>query len=255
MIEISATNPTLPGLFTDHLPNKAQLWAVLQGRATGSAVVDCMPNPSECMIRTDAALTYFSQGSSQAFLESALARLRKIGLVWLVWPPESSLKTPAVKEAEIVQRIEFIDCDPHSAHLETLRQGLPSGFEIRAMDRPLLDRCEWRDEMVFYCGSEANFLENGIGLCLMEGDEIISEAYASALGDQYAEIGAITQKSYRGQGYAPIACASLIEACENRGYQAYWSCDVDNPASIRVARKLGFRQERNYKIFEYCSTP
>jgi GNAT superfamily N-acetyltransferase len=255
MIEISATNPTLPGLFKGHLPNKAQLWAVLQGRAIGSAVVDRLPNPSECMIRTDAALTYFSQGTSQAFLEAALTHFRKIGLVWLVWPPGCCLKTPAVKEAEVVRRIEFYDYDPHSVHLENLRQGLPAGFEIRVMDRPLLGRCEWRDEMVFYCGSETNFLANGIGLCLMQGEEIISEAYASALGDQYAEIGGITREDYRGRGYAPIACAYLIEASERRGYQAYWSCDADHTASIRVAQKLGFRQEKNYDIFEYRSSP
>jgi RimJ/RimL family protein N-acetyltransferase len=75
----------------------------------------------------------------------------------------------------------------------------------------------------------------------------------SSFGDTKAEIGAITREAYRGHGYAPITCAYLIEACERRGYQAYWSCDTENTASIRVARKLGFRQERAYQIFEYSS--
>jgi RimJ/RimL family protein N-acetyltransferase len=255
MIEISATNPILPGLFQAHLPNNPQLWAVLQGRATGSAVVDSLPRPSECMIRTDAALTYFNLRTSQSFLETALDRFRKTGLVWLVWPPGNNLETPRLDEVEVVRRIEFYDCDPQSTTIENLHQSLATGFEIRVMDRALLERCEWRDEMAFYCGSLENFLVNGIGLCLMRGNEIITEAYASALGDRYAEIGAITREAYRGKGYAPIACATLIQTCEARGYQAYWSCDADNAASIRVARKLGFKLERNYNIFAYRGFP
>lgn len=90
-----------------------------------------------------------------------------------------------------------------------------------------------------------------MGLCLMQGDEIIVEAYVSSFGDRTAEIGAVTREAYRGRGYASIACAYLIEACEQRGYQPYWSCDADNLASIQVARKLGFRHEQAYQILEY----
>jgi RimJ/RimL family protein N-acetyltransferase len=130
---------------------------------------------------------------------------------------------------------------------------LPDGFEIQPTDRRLLERCEWRAEMEFYCGSLENFLLNGIGLCLMHEDDIIVEVYASSLGAGKAEIGAFTRNAYRGRGYAPIACAYLIQACEQRGYQPYWSCDAENMASIRVAQKLGFRQEQAYQVFEYTA--
>ena len=105
--------------------------------------------------------------------------------------------------------------------------------------------------MEFYAGSLENFLRHGIGLCMMKGEEIIVETYASALGKLRAEIGAITMEKYRGRGYASIACSYLIQECEQRGYQAYWSCDADHIASIQAARKLGFRKERAYSIFEY----
>jgi hypothetical protein len=42
----------------------------------------------------------------------------------------------------------------------------------------------------------------------------------------------------------------LIEECEQRGYQAYWSCDADHTASIRVAQKLGFQHKHTYQIIE-----
>jgi RimJ/RimL family protein N-acetyltransferase len=86
---------------------------------------------------------------------------------------------------------------------------------------------------------------------MMRGNEIIVESYVSSFGETQADIGAVTREAYRGHGYAPIACAYLIQACEQRGYQAYWSCDAENEASIRVAQKLGVRQERAYQILEY----
>ncbi len=123
---------------------------------------------------------------------------------------------------------------------------------MRRIDAQLLERCEWRHEMEFYAGSLGTFLAHGIGLCMMMGDTIVVEAYVSALGKTRAELGAITHEAFRGQGFAAIACAYLVEVCRQQGYQAYWSCDADHNASIRVAQKLGFREERAYRIYEYA---
>jgi RimJ/RimL family protein N-acetyltransferase len=196
-------------------------------------------------------LTFVSRQTSQAFLHAAIVQARQTGSVWLVWSPELSSQLCAPEATGITQRLEFYDRDPRSRELAHLRQRLPKGFEIRPIDRELLLRCEWRSDMEFFCGSLDNFLRNGIGLCMMQGDEIIVEAYASSLGKTRAEIGAVTREAYRGRGYAPITCAYLIQVCEQQGFQAYWSCDADNPASIRVAQKLEFRQQKPYQILEY----
>jgi RimJ/RimL family protein N-acetyltransferase len=249
--ECPVDHPALPALFDPTVPNSPVLWSVLKGRNTGRALGDSIQDPSQCVIRTDAVLTFFSRQIGQAFLHEAIAHLRQTEPVWLVWPSMLVPEPFLLQDALVVQRLEFYDCDPGGQALADWRRRLPAGFEIRAIDRPLLERCEWRSEMEFYCGSLDNFLANGIGTCLMRGDDIIVEAYASSLGGGRAEIGAVTRAAYRGQGYAPIACAYLIEACEERGCQPNWSCDIDNEASIRVARKLGFRQERAYQILEY----
>jgi RimJ/RimL family protein N-acetyltransferase len=238
-------------LFDPDLPNSPALWAVLKGNHSGKAIVENDQKPSQCVLRTDAALTYFGYRTTQTFLDEAITHLGNIGPVWLVWPHKTSLRPPKIENAKVVKRLEFYDNDPGSEILEKLRKQLPPGFEIRPINAQLFKRCEWREEMEFYAGGFDNFLKYGIGICMMKGNEIITEAYASALGKTRAEIGAITQESYRGQGYAPIASAYLIEVVEQRGYQAYWSCDADHKASIRVAQKLGFLQERGYTIYEY----
>ena len=251
MHECAVNHPALPALFDPDVPDNPVLWAVLEGHHTGKALVDNLHHPSQCVLRTDAVLTFFGHQTTQLFLNEAIAYFRHIGAVWLVWPPAISSRLLEPEAGSIIQRLEFYDYDPCSDMLVQSRQSLPSGFEIHPIDRQLLERCEWRSDMEFYCGSADSFLANGLGLCLMQGNEIIVEAYVSSFGLVSAEIGAVTHEAYRGRGFAPIACAYLIEACEQRGYRAYWSCDADNPASIRVARKLGFRQEKAYQILEY----
>jgi RimJ/RimL family protein N-acetyltransferase len=249
MHQIPATNPILKDLFDPQLPNSPALWAVLKGNHSGKALVDELQLPSQAVLRTDAVLTYFSTRTRQSFLNQVIAVMREFEEIRLVWPHETSLYPPEIESASIEERFEFSETD--SDTLSRLRSQLPTGCLIRAIDAQLLQRCEWHDDMVFYTGSTENFLAHGIGLCLMQGDEILVEVYASALGKTRAEIGAITRENYRGRSYAQIACAYLIEACQQRGYQAYWSCDADNTASMRVAQKLGFQKTNSYQIFKY----
>jgi GNAT superfamily N-acetyltransferase len=249
MHEIPATSANLKELFDPRQPNSPALWAVLRGNHNGRALVDDRQHPHQAVVRTDAVLTYFSQETRQEFLNKAIETFRKAGEVWLVWPHQTGLHPPQVESATIVGRLEFTEADPNT--LNQLRSQLLAGFAMRAIDAGLLQRCVWRQEMAFYAGSTENFLAHGIGLCMMQEDEILVEAYASALAKIRAEIGAITHEPYRGRGYAPIACAYLAAACQQRGYQPYWSCDTNHIASIRVAQKMGFRQTKAYQIFEY----
>lgn len=251
MHECPVDHPALPTLFDPSVPDSPVLWAVLKGRHAGRAVVDDVRRPSQCVLRTDAVLTFSSRQIGQPFLNGAIAHFRKTGDVWLVWPTTGPTRLVAPAGGRVTQRLEFFDCDADSQVLADLRRRLPDGCEIRPIDRQLLERCEWRSDIEFFCGSVDNFLVNGIGLVMMQGDEIIVEAYASSLGETLAEIGALTREAHRGHGYAPITCAYLIQVCAQRGYGAYWSCDAENEASIRVAQKLGFRREGAYQILEY----
>ncbi|OGN94014.1 MAG: hypothetical protein A2Y88_14870 [Chloroflexi bacterium RBG_13_48_10] len=248
MIECPPTHHALPGLFDPHVPNNPALWATFSGRQVGQALVDDLQQPSQCVIRTEAVLTYASQHVSQDFLAEAIDNFLQAGPIRLI---RSQDDPPAPVGCRIHPRLEFYDVDPNSTVLADWRSSLPNGYELRLIDRALLKRCLWRDDMAFYCGSLENFLRNGLGMCLMHGEQITVETYASALGSPYAEIGAITHEPFRGRDFATIAVAYLIEALEQRGYRAYWSCDIDNPASAKVARKLGFKVERRYEILEY----
>lgn len=248
MLACPINHPSLPGMFDPQIPNNPPLWAVFTGWNTGKALVDEIDQPSQCVVHTDAVLTFASKQVSHDFLFMAIEYFQQAAPIWLI---RSIGDPPAPQAYSIHPRLEFFDLEACSPKLSEIRSSLSRGYELRRIDQALLERCLWRDDMAFYCGSIKNFLRHGFGLCLMHGEDIIVEAYASAFGVPYAEIGAITHEPYRGQGYATIAVAYLIEALEARGFRPYWSCDTDNPASARVARKLGFMVERSYEIWEY----
>jgi RimJ/RimL family protein N-acetyltransferase len=65
------------------------------------------------------------------------------------------------------------------------------------------------------------------------------------------EMGVTTRAQYQRRGYATLTCAHLIRACEERGYRTYWNCAKQNLASAAVARKLGYRREKVYRLLAW----
>jgi hypothetical protein len=84
MQECPLDHPALPSLFGSKVPDNPVLWSVLKGCHSGKALVDNIHNPSQCVIRTDAILTFFSCLISQSFLNQAIAHFRQTDSVWLV---------------------------------------------------------------------------------------------------------------------------------------------------------------------------
>jgi RimJ/RimL family protein N-acetyltransferase len=125
------------------------------------------------------------------------------------------------------------------------------GLQLRQIDRSLLERCEWKSTIESGCGSLDNFIVYGLGMCLMRGDDIITETYAQFWGLDQVEISVVTNRAYRRRGYATIACAQLIRLCRERGYEPYWSCEAYNIAALNLAGKLEFRGERDYEVRLY----
>ena len=128
---------------------------------------------------------------------------------------------------------------------------LPEDCTIRRVDKELVDRCLWTDELRCVFGNLARYLEVSLGFCLMKEAQILSEAHAFFWGDDFVEVGAITDETHRGLGYAPVAAAHLIRACEQRGYGTYWGCEIDHTPSVSVARKLGYPDPRPYTLKVY----
>ena len=255
MIEVRTTHPKLPALFDPKIPNNPILFATLMGHTPGRAWVDDPGNPSQCMVRVNGLLVFLSSGVDQAFLDEGFDIIKQFShVVFVSRRGESTLQIP--KADRILQRLEFTEYDVESQSIaDLINARLPDGFEIRDIDKELIKNIDSREDIESYCGSLENFLAHGFGICLMQNGEIVSEAYAPFVTTKNIELATFTKETHRGQGYAAKACAHFIQTCRARDLEPYWSCDADNLASVRLARKLGFKNEREYEILMYRGTP
>jgi RimJ/RimL family protein N-acetyltransferase len=251
MIEVQATHPNLSALFDPKIPNNPILFATLMGHTPGRAWVDDPGNPSQCLVRVNGSLVFISSSADQAFLEEGFEIIKQFShVVFVSRRGESTLQIP--KADRILQRLEFAEYDAESQSIaDLINGGLPDGFEIRDIDTELVKKIDSREDIESYCGSLENFLAHGFGICLMQSGEIVSEAYAPFVTARNAELATFTKEAHRGHGYATKTCARFIQTCRGRGLEPYWSCDADNLASASVARKLGFKHEREYEILLY----
>lgn len=243
--------PQVRALFDPGEPASLRCFAVLEGDGAGRILVDHAARPTWGVVQEVAFGSIYVGGAVDAPLMHRLVdELRAKGDVLIgLWPGDERIPLLPGRRDYEGSVLDFAD-RPAGARLDEYLRVLP-GCEIRRMDRELFERCADRDLDAAIFGGVEKALERGRGMCLLRGDEILSEAFAgpSALG--MIEIGTETQEAHRGRGYATLVCAHLIHDCEQRGYRTYWNCDKANLASAAVARKLGFRLEREYRLFAW----
>lgn len=248
---IDPRHPALPALFDESVPNGPILFALLGGRLPGRAIADDPERPSVAAVQTAEGVAFISHGAGQRSLDDALTTLRADSMVGLVWAESmAGSVTPAVP-AKVVERLGFEALSPSAPSMAALRARLPADVSVRAIDAELLARCEWQELVVGAHGGVEAFLRDAFGLCLMRGNDILSEAYAPFVGRTIAEVGVVTPEAHRGHGLAAVAIAFLAERVGDRGLSMYWSCDADNLASVRVAEKSGFGAAQPFQMLLY----
>lgn len=170
------------------------------------------------------------------------------------WPdhaPESSAYPPPEYDGQVIDFLDWVqppawetffavpaDTTLIQAH-PAMRETLPDPeFSARNADVP------------------AHIFERGLGFVLMHGDLSVAEAFAGTEAEMEAdnviEVGVGTHPDYRTRGYATCVCAHLIRACHQQGYaRTYWNTNAANTASIALARKLGYTDERPYRLLAW----
>jgi hypothetical protein len=121
------------------------------------------------------------------------------------------------------------------------RERVPSGCEVRRIDRDLAVRAQEVDpSFPSVWPDPESFLSRGTGFCLVQEGRILSIAYSMCQPGQLLEVAVATAKDVRGRGYSPLTTAPLIEHCLDHDIEPVWTCFGWNHASQSVARKLGF---------------
>jgi len=119
----------------------------------------------------------------------------------------------------------------------------------------LILRTEWGPGDVQQMGGLDAWEATCFGYCLLRGDEILCSASMGPAALGLREPGVFTPEAHRSNGYATITSARLIQEIERLGHQTYWDCARQNGASAAVARKLGYRIEKEYRVLAWDKLP
>jgi GNAT superfamily N-acetyltransferase len=225
--------------------------AVLDGVQAGRILTDDAATPTWAVVQEISEGTIFLGGSFDAESVAALVTelRREHGVVfgapagdprWAWMPPK-----PEYDGADI----DFSERDL-AVDLERMVD-VPAGLRLERIDAELLERCAWGSYKVDVFGSHAAALEHGLGYCLLDGDTVVSEAFAGPVSRGTLEMGTITHEDFRRRGLASIVCARTLLECERLGYQTWWSCATQNVGSAAMARKLGYRREEEFRLLAW----
>jgi RimJ/RimL family protein N-acetyltransferase len=94
-------------------------------------------------------------------------------------------------------------------------------------------------------GGAPPLAQSGYGWGAWVNGVLASVACTFFLGDEYEEIGVVTEPAYRGRGLSTACTYELCLDIIARGRTPSWSTSTDNHSSWRVAQKLGFVHQRD----------
>lgn len=93
-----------------------------------------------------------------------------------------------------------------------------------------------------------NYLEQGIGVCCFDKDEIIGICGSSIIYSKSIEINIKVKEEYHKQHIATVMASQLILRCLEKGIYPSW--DAANLNSLGLAKKLGYQYDSEYEIYE-----
>lgn len=248
--------PNFRSLFDVDMPTGLRCLGVLNGDLGGRIFTDDPLRPTWGVVQEAYDGTIYLGGAiNTSLLHQLINNLCTEGQVVLgLWFDDTRLEIPSLNPEYDGAAIDFTN-RPIGQGLESLLRPIPDGYELQRVDEQLFVRCAEYEQSVAALGGPEKALEKLIGFCLMDGNEIVCEAFAGVAIMGVREMGVATHKAYRQRGFATLTCAHLIHTCEQMGYQTYWNCARQNLASAALARKLGYRTEQEYRVLAWFQKP
>jgi RimJ/RimL family protein N-acetyltransferase len=150
-----------------------------------------------------------------------------------------------------IERFSFSGEQLDIDHLRSLQATLPEGFRIERIDLDLARQIEAdssliSEDHVRNFNSPEDFVERGIGFCVLDGERIVSGASSYAICNKGIEIQVNTHPDYRQRGLATVVSAALLVYCLQHDIEAPW--DAGNPESVKLAEKLGYLEVGSYEM-------
>ncbi len=130
----------------------------------------------------------------------------------------------------------------------------PEGCELRPLDHALIDQAllmEWSEDQIGAFTSTGAFLRDGLGVALVRDGALVAGCASFCAHPDGYEVQIDTHPDHRKKGYAACVGAAFLLESLARGKVPCW--DAANRASLRLARKLGFRLASAYTAWMLIS--
>ena len=263
-LEFSSAQPLLAGIKQKVLPD-----AICQGINPGRIFVDRRENPQTALLWSPVGyyflagdpaqakdLTEISQVLTKIFVPASQAT-GETGFILIPsdpnWKehlpallPGREVKVPAAQWSGIeIYRRPFAFDPAQFAAQSNWREHIPQGFRLQMVDATLAEKVGVRASWA----SIDAFLANGLGLALLDRDEIASTCISVFASRERLEIDVHTTEKYQRRGFARLTASAFIEECLRRSQQPNWECFWENEASTKLAGRLGFSAEPDYPVF------
>ena len=247
MVNLNAdqVTPEILSLFDLSKPTMPRAFNVLEGLNHGQIIVDDAAHPSWAVVRESTYGTLYFGGEVDAVVVSLMVEhFRQFGEVgigcWLNDPMNGMIPPDPSYDGRTLYFTER----SRSINPQTR---LPEGYRLAIRDRQLFQQSFDYESTVSAFSSEENVLKHTLGVVVLHGGQVVCEAATGGLTHGRIEVGVTTHESHRQRGLASLACLRLIQMCEERGYETWWDCAKQNIPSVKLAYKLGYQNEREYR--------
>lgn len=152
-------------------------------------------------------------------------------------------------EGTINKRTIFSSKDIKSEHLTNIIENIPEGCRVERIDSIMANRLlkdRWSRDLILNFNTGEAFYQKGIGFVLVNGLKMVAGASSFSRLKDGIEVEINTNPEHRKMGYGTIVAAVLVKYCLDNNLVPYWNSM--NPICCKIATKLGFKKEKDYKI-------
>lgn len=245
-------------LFQDIDHNISIIFSIIEGTSKGIIYVDDLDNPKTVFICPEDSFFYIAGDENNDKFNDMLYTLifedilgKSNGGELVLFPLSEGWKD---KLGELFKNKGAITIDRKTFSFDevefktnkiNISEKLLDGYDLRAIDKEVANKINITKSWE----SIDEFLDKGIGYCIMKDNEIVSACYSIYVGKGEAEVDIFTDEKHMGQGFGKIVATSFIDNCISRGLIPSWSCWPFREASRALAKKLGFQEKEDIKAY------
>ena len=225
--------------FRPELPGSL-VWSHMARTGRGRCLVDRWPNPRTVIaevagnysLRGDATHLDDQPEPIAGFVEAPeefLIELRRLDPDLFVW------------ERVILELNGGLRCPPAPAAV-VRRLAAPDAGALAG----LAEGISWISKTL---GGPAGLAASELGCGAFCGGQLASVAVPFFLGEDYEDLGVVTERAFRGRGLSAACAAAVVADICSRGRRPTWTASLNNVVSLGLARRLGFRPVREDRLY------